>query len=443
MNRGSGEERSAENVFGFARAQGVEAKRAEDVPGSHGTGVLIACKQIRSIKIVHHVPGPVSRTVLPARHRKDVQDVVRGLVAVRVLSEVDCRHLRHLMNLAAVGSGIEVGGHLDHLVEFGGDLLLAAHRLDQFRHGMGRVEAMLIRRTLDIRIAPTNRAERLQILAIRILPAEEAHTRIKNIAPVFGALHEHGVVIGLAQRPRNLRDAEVAVGSVDRLCGCLVDFVRGIIAELQIFFDAATSIACVWIAGLGRVLPQTLVGCSHIKTLDAFCGCLSEGRIDQAAGHAGAIARAWKLGQPSALLVGIHPRLQNLPKAVGEEDSHHGIPGAIDVPVTVVRVHHAGHNLPVVGTAVVHCTTSVELMPHARKQQRAIQARVKGALLLLARTFRLDALQVFIPYLLCLGAQCRDGLGAEFEMQVVLCLLEGDKRGRYTCIDRANVVRKG
>jgi hypothetical protein len=61
---------------------------------------------------------------------------------VRILAEVDCRHLRHLVNLAAVGSDFEVWERREHLLQLGDDLLLTAHRLDQRRHGVRRVETM-------------------------------------------------------------------------------------------------------------------------------------------------------------------------------------------------------------------------------------------------------------------------------------------------------------
>ena len=67
------------------------------------------------------------------------------------------------------------------------------------------------------------------------------------------------------------------------------------------------------------VLAQSFVGVFTIEAGDVLDDRVGEERVDQAAGHAGAIARRGELRHPSALAIRIDPGLKNLAQPFGKD----------------------------------------------------------------------------------------------------------------------------
>src|ERR1035441_8814842 len=169
------------------------------------------------------------------------------------------------------------------------------------------------------------------------------------------------------------------------------------VVVLEILFDAAATVAGVWISWLRGMLLETFVGRCEIESAYTFGGCVAEDGIDEAAGHAGAITRAGELREPAALLVGVDPGLQDFAETLREEDGHQRVPGAVYVPVAVVGIHDAARYGGCVGTAVLHGAGGVGFVPDARKEQRAIETGVEGSLLVEGAAFDLDAKEMLVP----------------------------------------------
>src|ERR1035441_9708338 len=201
------------------------------------------------------------------------------------------------------------------------------------------------------------------------------------------------------------------------------------VVVLEILFDSATTVAGVWISWLRGMLLEAFVGGGEIEAADAFGGRVAEDGVDEAAGHAGAIAGAGELWEPAALLVGVDPGLQDFAETLREEDGHQGVPGAVYVPVAVVGIHDAARYGGCVGTAVLHGAGGVGFVPDARKEQRAIKAGVEGSLLVEGAAFDFDAKEMLVPDVLALLTESFRGGCAEFVVEIALRLFEGDEGG--------------
>src|ERR1039457_6624675 len=249
------------------------------------------------------------------------------------------------------------------------------------------------------------------------------------MAPVFGTLHEHLIVGIVAEGLCNLRDAEVAVGCIHRLGGRLFYTIRRTVFVLEIVLNAAAAIAGVCISWLRRMLLEAFIRRGEIEAADPFGGGVSEDGIDEAAGHAGAIAGAGERWKPAAFLVCVDPGLQDFAEPLWEEDGHQRVPGTIYVPVSVVGIHDAGSYGARVGTAVLHGARGVGLVPNARKEQRSIKAGVEGSLLVEGTSFDLDAEKMLVPDVFALLTKGFSRSCAHLMVKIALRLFEGDEGG--------------
>src|ERR1035441_2291026 len=111
----------------------------------------------------------------------------------------------------------------------------------------------------DIGAAPRDRIKWFKPLSIYPLSAKEAGLLIKEMAPVFRALHEHRVVSVVAQGVCDLRDAEVAIRCVHCLCGGLGYAVGRAVVVLEIFFNTASAVAGIWVSWLGSLFLAPLL----------------------------------------------------------------------------------------------------------------------------------------------------------------------------------------
>ena len=187
---GLGEEGCADGVLPASRADGVEAEGGEDVPGRclaivFVTAVAVGCG---AVEAVHGLAD--AQLAFPGLRGPviQIQHVLGGLVAVGVVSHIGHLHLGDFVDAVTVVAVVIDGRDLEDRVKHFGKGLLSAHCLHQSGNVVENAPGVVPGIALGEGIAPFVGAEGLLKRAIGIASSHKTGRRVKDIAPIPGAL---------------------------------------------------------------------------------------------------------------------------------------------------------------------------------------------------------------------------------------------------------------
>ena len=131
-NRALCEDRTSDLIDRTARAYGIEAHRAEDVPRRSLSAIVVAGNSQRAVSVpnVHQLPyASLSLPRLPGKVVK-IRNVKAGLVALRILADQPCRIRKLVKELKFRGAVL-----LDEKpVQFRVECIAAADKMDESRN---------------------------------------------------------------------------------------------------------------------------------------------------------------------------------------------------------------------------------------------------------------------------------------------------------------------
>ena len=387
------------HILDLARAERIFAEAGEDEPRRGRAVVLVSGEAVRLVGEVLdcRLVRPVRRLFGMPEVGVDEGQVERRLIRDCELSEVDRRHLRHLMDLSAVAVDAVVRLESKERVELLEQLVLAAvERCQPFEIVRDR-EGRLPCRRLGVFAAPFQRVEAVRHFAVGIASAHEAGLGVEEVRVVLRAAFVFGDQIVPPERLCNRRDAPVAVRRVEGEVHALAVLVARDIAVFHIGFCAVPSEA-----GQGtvvvRVVEHAVKGVlPRPARADPVHNRRGDDRVDQRGGHASDLADGDPAGQPAAFAVVVDEALEHLGKLVPRDLREERVDRPVGVPEAVVGVARTLVHGPVVGRVVDHLPVRVEFVALMRIEEGAPEAGVEGAGELFVVEFRVDASEPLFP----------------------------------------------
>lgn len=127
------EDRRTDNILVGTGRNGIKAEGRENVPRGHAALVLIARETVGGgvVESVHNLTHPILRLPGLTGIGVKVRQVLNGLVAVGILSHTCLLHLYHLMNLAAIPTGIYLARNREDGIYLLTETLPAAKQVDK------------------------------------------------------------------------------------------------------------------------------------------------------------------------------------------------------------------------------------------------------------------------------------------------------------------------
>ena len=207
----AGEHRRANLVLAANRVHGIEAHRAEDVPGRHLAAVLVSAETagLVGVQLVHHLGGILLRLPRLLHLVVEVDDVVARLVAVGVLANHAGAEDRKLF--------VRIGGVSKHAVELLGEAFLATDQADEVVDVMLDGPEVLPAVALADVFGVSFGLEILGEVALLVARLHERRGGVEDVAVVLRTLVELLGDVGFAHLFRHASDAIVVVGILQRL----------------------------------------------------------------------------------------------------------------------------------------------------------------------------------------------------------------------------------
>ena len=128
VDRNVVEKRGGADVFVFARTDGVETETGENIPRRHGSVVLVAGETVVCGRkcFRYEFFYPIFRFFALSEKGVKIWNVKTRLVGDGALSEIDCRHFAHFMDLESVTAHAEDGRCGEQFVKSGFQFLFSA-----------------------------------------------------------------------------------------------------------------------------------------------------------------------------------------------------------------------------------------------------------------------------------------------------------------------------